>query len=169
MFQKSMTSRDPSHEPETIIAASVKVEGDFSSQGNVLIEGMVEGSLRTERDLRVGERAVISADVHAANAVVAGEIRGNLNVAERLELESTARVLGDVRTKVLVVTSGAMINGRIAMGAEAAVVEKKVRVAPKAAEAPAVVEALKAAKAAAEELDAVEKKDKRTVAAFFTR
>jgi cytoskeletal protein CcmA (bactofilin family) len=171
MFQKNMISRDPGHEPETIIASSVKVEGDFSSQGNVLIEGVVEGSLRTERDLRVGERAVITADVSAANATVAGEVRGNIVCAERLELEATARVMGDVRTKVLVVTSGATLNGRIAMGAEAVVPEKKSRLAAKSSEAPAAaaaaVEMAKAAKAA-EKSDEPEK-EKRTVAAFFTR
>ncbi len=122
MFQKNTSSDREiggAHEPETVIAASVKVEGDFQSQGNILIEGVVEGSLKTERDLRVGERARISADVVAANAVIAGEVRGNLVVNERLELEPTARIMGDVRTKVLVVASGATINGKIVMGTEA--------------------------------------------------
>lgn len=130
-----MPSREAGHEPETIIAASVKVEGDFASQGNVLIEGVVEGSLRTERDLRVGERARIDADVSAANATIAGEIRGNLNVAERLELEPTARVFGDVRTKILVVSSGASVNGKIAMGSEAT--DEKPAKPAKKSEAPA--------------------------------
>ena len=119
MFQKSnpMSNREISgNDAETVIAASVRVEGDFVSQGNVLIEGTVEGSLRTERNLRVGERANISADVFAANASVAGEVNGNLTVTERLELEPTARVHGDIRTKSLVVANGAMIDGRISMG-----------------------------------------------------
>jgi len=104
------------HEPETVIAASVKVEGDFVSQGNVVIDGSVDGSLKTERDLRVGERAHIAANVVAANAIIAGEVKGNITVSDRLELESTAKVHGDIRTKVLVVASGALMNGRIAMG-----------------------------------------------------
>lgn len=115
------------HEPETVIAASVKLEGDFQSQGNVLIEGVVEGSLKTERDLRVGERARISADVSAANATIAGEVRGNVVVAERLELEPTARLYGDVRTKILVVASGATVNGKLTMGAEVAAEERRPR------------------------------------------
>ena len=116
MFQKSaMSPRENGNEPETIIAPSVKVEGDFVSEGNVLIEGMVEGSLKTSRDLRVGERARISADVAAANAVVAGEIRGNIVISERLELEPTAKIYGDVKTKVFIVSSGASVNGRISM------------------------------------------------------
>jgi len=120
MFQKNtMPIRETgSSEAETVIAAGVKVEGDFTSQGNVLIEGVVEGSLKTERNLRVGEKASINADVNASNAVIAGEVHGNMVVAERLELEPTARISGDIKTKTLVVASGAEINGRITMGAE---------------------------------------------------
>lgn len=121
--------RNDNHEAETVIAASVKVEGDFVSQGNVLIEGTVEGNLKTERDLRVGERAHITADVHACNATIAGEVRGNLNISERLELEPTARVFGDVRTKVLVVGTGATINGRLTMGDVSEGNEKRSRLA----------------------------------------
>jgi cytoskeletal protein CcmA (bactofilin family) len=166
MFQKNaMPERQPNHEPETVIAASVKVEGDFVSQGNVLIEGVVEGSLRTERDLRVGERARIDADVSAANATVAGEIRGNLAVAERLELEPTARIYGDVKTKVLVVASGASVNGRIAMGAEHAPEEK-----PAKASRSSAAERAKDASAAEKAAEADEEKEKaRTVNALFGR
>ncbi|MBI4458403.1 polymer-forming cytoskeletal protein [Candidatus Uhrbacteria bacterium] len=167
MFQKnSLAGHEAGHEPETIIAASVKVEGDFTSQGNVLIEGMVEGSLRTERDLRVGERAVITADVHASNATIAGEIRGNITAAERIELESTARVLGDIKTKVLVVTSGATINGRVNMGAESPVVERKARLATKTETMAA--EPAKILARAMEKEEATEK-EKRPVPAFFAR
>lgn len=147
-----MPNRDGGHEPETVIAASVKLEGDFQSQGNVLIEGVVEGSLKTERDLRVGENAHITADVTAANAVIAGEVRGNVYVTERLELESTARVHGDVRTKVLVVASGASINGRLAMGAEQAAEERKGARAVKA-----------------EKPEAALKEEEKVLAPFLTR
>lgn len=127
MFQKTpmpILREGSSEAAETVIAASVKVEGDFSSQGNVLIEGAVEGKLTTAKDLRVGERAKISAEVTANNAVVAGEIRGNLVVAERLELEPTARIFGDVRTKILTIAAGATVNGRILMGPEAEAAKK---------------------------------------------
>jgi cytoskeletal protein CcmA (bactofilin family) len=117
MFSKpNMPILDANNEAETVIAASVKVEGDFNSQGNILIEGVVEGRLSTAKDLRVGERAHISADVSATNATIAGEVNGNINVTERLELEPTARVAGDVRTKTLTVSAGAIINGRVIMG-----------------------------------------------------
>ena len=59
---------------ETIIAQGVKVEGDFTSEGNVFIEGDVSGRIQTNQDLRVGEMAKIQADIRAKNAIIAGEI-----------------------------------------------------------------------------------------------
>jgi cytoskeletal protein CcmA (bactofilin family) len=165
MFQKQdMAHRDAMHEPETVISASVKLEGDFVSQGNVLIEGIVEGSLRTDKNLKVGERASITADVAAQNATVAGEVRGNVTVAERLELEPTARVMGDVRTKVLVVASGATINGSVTMGAEEFSAPRSAKPAkvPKVKESATAEDLLDGAKETAEET-------RKTVNAFFTK
>lgn len=105
-------------EVETIVGPSVKVEGDFVSKGNVVIEGTVMGSVRTEKNLRVEEGAVINANVHAENIRVAGEVRGNVQVAGLLELTSTARVLGDVHTKTLVVAAGALLHGSCGMTEE---------------------------------------------------
>lgn len=169
MFQKQdMANRDSIHEPETVISASVKVEGDFVSQGNVLIEGVVEGSLRTDKDLRVGERASITADVSAENATVAGEVHGNVSVSERLELEPTARVMGDIRTKVLVVASGATINGSVAMGViEDAGRRNKATKATKGAKEVTAEEILEAE--GAEAFDEEESSMKKTVNAFFTK
>ncbi|MEI6511396.1 MAG: polymer-forming cytoskeletal protein [Candidatus Uhrbacteria bacterium] len=101
---------------ETIIAQGVKVEGDFTSTGDVLIDGEVAGTVRTAASLRVGETARISADVTAATAVIAGEIQGNVHIQDRLELLDTSVVHGDVECRVLTVAAGATVNGRVSMG-----------------------------------------------------
>lgn len=100
---------------ETIIALGVRVEGDFTSDGNVVIEGDVSGTVRAAEMLRVGERAVIQANVSAANATIAGTVRGNLAVAGRLELLESARVEGDIAASTLTISSGALLNGRVTM------------------------------------------------------
>lgn len=112
-------------ENETVIAASVRVEGDFVSEGNVRIEGEVKGSIATERDLIVGENAKITAGVQARNGVIAGELHGNLRIFDRLELASTARVYGDIQAKVLSVAPGAMMKGQLVIGLEVPAQEKR--------------------------------------------
>lgn len=184
MFQKQdMSNREVGREPETVISASVKVEGDFVSQGNVLIEGEVEGSLKTEKDLRVGEHARISADVGAESATVAGEVRGNINVSGRLELEPTAKIFGDIKTSDLIVASGATISGKIEMGGSVEDDSKSAKNKTSSSKTGKTTKNEKSEKddskkQASEELDEIvenedtetEKDDnKKTVNAFFTR
>lgn len=100
---------------ETLIGPSVHVKGDFKSQGNVQIEGQVTGTIQTAGNLRVGQGAKIMANINAANAHVSGTIKGNVMIAERLELSPTAKIDGDVATKILIIAEGAQLNGRCQM------------------------------------------------------
>ncbi|MCX6785237.1 MAG: polymer-forming cytoskeletal protein [Candidatus Komeilibacteria bacterium] len=101
---------------ETIIGPSVKVEGDFIGDGDVIVEGIVLGNLKTKNHLRVGKEAKIQAEVECSNAFIAGEIIGNITVAGEIELTADARVKGDITASLLSVEKGAQINGRISMG-----------------------------------------------------
>lgn len=125
MFKNDRDMTSVANETETVIAPSVRVEGDFVSEGNVRIEGEVKGSISTERDLIVGENAKITAGVQARNGVIAGELHGNLRVFDRLELASTARIYGDIQAKVLSVAPGAMMKGQLIIGLEVPVLEKR--------------------------------------------
>lgn len=102
-------------EAETIVGPSVKVEGDFISEGNIKIEGQVNGSIKTAKQLRVEEGAKVNANISADNSVISGEIRGNMKLATTLELTPTAKVYGDVATKTLIVAAGAILHGHVIM------------------------------------------------------
>lgn len=102
-------------EVETIVGPSVKVEGDFVSEGNVVIEGQVNGSIKTAKHLRVEEGAKINANVAAESALVSGEVRGNIKLNSTLELTPTAKIYGDVETKTLIIAAGAILHGRCIM------------------------------------------------------
>lgn len=100
----------------TIIAYGVRVEGEFTCSGDIQIEGEVHGTIHSDGDLRVGDRAKIQANVSVQNAHIAGEVHGNLKVSGKLELTETANITGDVMADILVMAAGAKINGTIKMG-----------------------------------------------------
>lgn len=112
MFKEQASS----HETETVIGPSVKVEGDFVTEGNIVIEGTVCGTVKTSQDLKIGAKSKVFANVSANNALVAGEIQGNVRIKEKLELMPTARIYGDIRAGSLVIASGSIFNGRCQMG-----------------------------------------------------
>ncbi len=113
-----MFKKEDAAEIETIIGPSVQVEGNFIANGDIIIEGVVSGSIRTEKNLRVGEHAKIFANISSANALIAGEVQGNVRVTGNLELTNTAKVFGDIKSNVLTINSGAVLHGKCATGEE---------------------------------------------------
>jgi cytoskeletal protein CcmA (bactofilin family) len=116
MFKKSSKQEEITDEVETIIGPSVKIEGDFSSNGNVLVAGIVSGKLSTSQNLRVEEKAKISADIKAREAVIAGDVNGNIKVEGHLEILSTAKINGEIKTGSIAIQQGAFLNGNCIMG-----------------------------------------------------
>ncbi len=110
----------PVRTASTIIAKGVKVDGDFASEGDVVIDGEVKGNLSATGQISIGPDAIIRADVKAGNAVVSGTIEGNLTVEKRLDLKATARVKGDLVAEALAVESGARIDGKLVIGPKTA-------------------------------------------------
>ncbi len=102
-------------EVETVVGPSVNVEGDFASEGNIVVKGTVSGSVFTSKHLTVERGAKIIANVRAGSATVSGEVKGNMKIKGSLELTSTAKVTGDIDAQNLKIESGAMLYGKVTM------------------------------------------------------
>jgi cytoskeletal protein CcmA (bactofilin family) len=94
------------------------VKGNLNSSGNIIIEGILKGGIKTAGEVYVGDKAQITADVEAKTARIGGEIQGNLNIEELLYISSTAKIFGDINCTSLAVEQGAIINGKFSMGKE---------------------------------------------------
>ncbi|MFH0853816.1 MAG: polymer-forming cytoskeletal protein [bacterium] len=100
---------------ETIIGPSVKVEGNFVGEGDVTVEGIVTGSVKTSKNLHIGQAARIKADVEADNINISGEIRGNVICHSKLEMSSSSKIIGNVQAASLSVEAGAILHGKCKM------------------------------------------------------
>lgn len=117
MFQNKQNDM----ENTTVVAEGVHVEGNFKGNGPMVIDGSVKGKVQTNQTLQVGEHAIIEASVKAGSALISGRIKGSVNAKELVELTGTAIVEGDVTTKLLIIAEGAVVNGKINMGATEAI------------------------------------------------
>src|SRR3990167_1798507 len=113
-----------SNEFETVIGPSVKVKGDFNAQGNIIVEGIVEGNLKTAGNLEVGEKAKVTANVEAREAKIGGEIRGNVKIKGFLEITAAAKVFGDIEAALISIERGATFNGKCVMPSSAEDIKK---------------------------------------------
>jgi len=102
-------------EAETIIGPSIKVKGNFHGEGNIIIEGIVEGSIKTNNFLLIGKKAKITANIEAKEAKIGGEVTGNIKTNGFLEISSTAKIFGDIEASELSVERGAILNGNCVM------------------------------------------------------
>lgn len=112
---EEMSHQGMQDEVETVVGPSVNVEGDFASEGNIIIKGTVSGSVFTSKHLTVERGAKIVANVRAGSATISGEVKGNMKIKEFLELTSTSKVIGDVDVKSLKIESGAVLYGKVTM------------------------------------------------------
>ena len=98
---------------ETIIGASIKVKGNFYGEGNIVVEGQLEGSLKTDANLFIGDKAKVVANIEANDAIINGEVRGTLKIHQYLALGPTAKIIGDINYAEISIEKGAIINGQI--------------------------------------------------------
>lgn len=115
MFNKQQSEQQKPLGAETVIGPSVKVKGNFHGEGNIVIEGIFEGSVKTNNKLYIGKKAKVTASVEAKDAKIGGEIKGNIKVGGYLEITSSAKISGDIETSALSIERGAQLDGRCAM------------------------------------------------------
>jgi cytoskeletal protein CcmA (bactofilin family) len=103
---------------QTIIGEGTEIKGTIQATGVIRIDGTLEGSIIHQGDLIVGPKGRVTADIRSKGLAVAGEVRGNVEADEKLELLPGARLYGDIRCGHLVVHEGAMFHGRSLMSNE---------------------------------------------------
>ncbi len=114
MFKKQEAGGD-FKDVETVIGPSVKVKGNFNSKGNIIVEGAMEGSLKTGGNVFAGDQSKITANIDAGEVCINGDVNGNIKTKGYLKVGSTAKITGDIECKSLIVQEGAVLNGKCQM------------------------------------------------------
>jgi cytoskeletal protein CcmA (bactofilin family) len=107
----------------SIIGPGMRVVGDITADGVVKIEGTVVGTVRAGRQVLVSKGGEVEGDVLTREAIIGGEVRGTVVAEERVEIQATSVVHGDVTSRRLLVHEGGEINGVVRMGEDAAAQE----------------------------------------------
>ena len=99
----------------TIIAEGFSVEGEVSCDEELTVHGTLRGTLSCSDNLVVSAAGVVEADLNAATISLAGQITGNVSASERVDLQSGARLVGDVKAARLTIADGASFKGNVDM------------------------------------------------------
>jgi cytoskeletal protein CcmA (bactofilin family) len=101
---------------ESVIATGLTFEGKIEGSGHVRISGKFKGDVHVDGTLTVEAGAHLAGAVRAGAVVVAGEIEGNIEGAQRVELHQSGVVNGDISAGSLTVADGARMRGRAEFG-----------------------------------------------------
>ncbi len=101
----------PSTPSPCVIGAKTQLKGELTGAETVFVEGLVEGTIRITGDLRVAPGGTVKATVSAKTVVVSGELVGDCQAAERVEIEASGRLTGNIRAPRVVIVEGATFRG----------------------------------------------------------
>ena len=106
----------PREAKESIIAADITITGKIDGTGHVRIAGRFEGDVHIQGDLTLDAGAKLTGGVRANAVNLGGEIEGNIESAQSVELLSTGVLNGDLKAGTLTVASGSRMRGRVEFG-----------------------------------------------------
>jgi cytoskeletal protein CcmA (bactofilin family) len=99
----------------SLFDSQLTVTGDIDTEGSLRIDGRLIGSIRRADVVVLGVGAIMDGDVNAREVVIGGTLNGNVQARERVELQPTAIVTGNVSTQVVLLQEGGVVNGRVDM------------------------------------------------------
>ena len=99
----------------TIIGQGITIEGEITSDEEVVVAGTVRGRLAVDAPVTIDAGALVEADVGASSLSIGGNVTGNVTATERVDLLSGARLIGDVKAARLTIADGASFKGNVDM------------------------------------------------------
>ena len=95
---------------QNIVAQGTKMVGDFSSQGDLRIDGIIEGNIKTSGKVVVGKSGLIKGTLNGTDAYFEGKFSGKLALSGTVTLKASAHIEGEVVAGKLAVEPGATFN-----------------------------------------------------------
>jgi len=131
----------PHQSATTIVAGSTSIEGTLGGSNDLHIEGEITGEVNGSGRLVIAESGRAKARLHARVVMVAGTVEGDVSADERIELQPSARLTGNITAPRVIIQEGATFDGQVFMkkahGGKAVVGKQSAPAAPADGEAAA--------------------------------
>ena len=103
----------------TIIAKGAEVNGSMDVEGSVRVDGTVHGDVSATEGVEVGKSGrIVGKRIASKTAVIQGYVESSLIVSQHILLGGKSTLVGDLKTKALVIEEGAVFHGNSAMADE---------------------------------------------------
>src|ERR1044072_2493342 len=121
IFKMKLVKGDNGNSDFGWIGRGIEVTGDIIFPDRLQVDGKVAGKISSHSGtMIIGEMGTVEAQLDVGICIIQGTLQGNQSARSKVEIRKTGRVHGDLITPVLLVEEGAVFNGAIKMGQEAA-------------------------------------------------
>lgn len=103
---------------DTIIGNGSHFNGNLNVEGTLRVDGAVNGEIECNGDVIIGKAGVVRASIKGRNVTVAGEVHGDIKLEGKLEISGTGKVLGNIEVDKLIISEGALFEGKSVMQGE---------------------------------------------------
>lgn len=99
-----------------LIGKAISIKGELHGEEDLIIEGRVDGTIALKKNHLILERsAVITAHVEVQNITIKGQMNGNTQASDKVEITADAKVTGDIKAPRVVMEEGARFKGAVEM------------------------------------------------------
>jgi len=110
----------------TIIGAGTTINGEIKSEGDIRIDGTLIGNLIAKAKVFIGPEGIVEGNISGLHADILGNVKGNLKIAELLQLLGKCDVVGDIFASKLQIEPTARFNGSCHTGASVVGLNKEL-------------------------------------------
>lgn len=100
----------------TVLGPDAKFKGELTFDTAAMVQGAIEGSVKTKGKLFIADGSRCKATVVAGEVAIEGHIEGNIQATERIELKPNGKVTGDIVACRMIMAEGAAIEGHVRIG-----------------------------------------------------
>lgn len=106
-----MSDKNPTGKGFAFLNAGSVITGEILVENDLAIEGSIKGTIRSTGTVSIHAQGVVEGEIHATSFKIAGKMTGNVTVTDKAILEPKSVLVGDLRTRELVIQEGAIFHG----------------------------------------------------------
>jgi cytoskeletal protein CcmA (bactofilin family) len=100
---------------KAFLGEGTEFEGKLIFTGAVRLDGKFKGEIMGKGTLVVGQGARIEADIQVDSLMVGGDLRGAVEVRERMEIDTMGKFFGNIKTSIFIIHEGGLFEGNCQM------------------------------------------------------
>ena len=115
MWKEETNMKTDDDQIKAYMGKDTVLNGSLNYDGTVRIDGKFEGKVITEDTLIIGESGHLMAEIHAGTVICMGRVEGTIVASKKVEIHSTSKVLGNIKSPAIDIELGGILDGNCDM------------------------------------------------------